>query len=43
MMQVYQAGSKSEEVSDPEVVWSLITTASLNEHSNLGRRGIILL
>ncbi len=38
----YQAGGQSEEVSDPLVLRGLITTASLNEHSDLGSWGIVL-
>lgn len=38
----YQAGGQPEQVSDPLVVRGLITTASLDEHSDLRGWGIVL-
>lgn len=38
----YQVGGQPEEVGDPLVVGGLITTASLDEHADLGSWGIVL-
>ena len=38
----YQVGSQPEDVGDPQVVVGLIAAAGLDEHTDLGGRGIVL-